>query len=85
MRAARFSPTARQAGWLFEECSKEFGALAGVNNDPMAQTAIGDLVYAAHLECDAFEAGETETTKREIAKIKRFIKKWEGAGSCVKA
>lgn len=61
----------------FDRAQQEFGGLLWVNNDPMAQSTIQDLLSAAEFEVDLYQEGESEATSAEIRKIQRFIKKWK--------
>ncbi len=54
----------------------EFIDLPGVNSDPLTQTTIADLIFAAQFEVDHFEEGESELTSADIAKIKKFLHTW---------
>ena len=60
----------------FEKAQSEFMGLPGVNNDPMAQHSIADLVSAAVFEVDLFEEGESELGLYEIRQIRRWLRKW---------
>lgn len=64
-----------------EKARKDFDKLtAPVNDDPMAQTQVADLVSAAVFELDLQEEGEQvpELTKPQINALKRFVAKWSG-------
>jgi hypothetical protein len=64
----------------FDQCSKEFGKLsAPVNDDPLAQTTIADLVAATQFELDLQDEGEQEPllTGKQIRQLRRFVTKWK--------
>ena len=60
----------------FESAWHQFINLPSVNIDPLSQDTIAYLVFSAQFEIDLFEAGESELTTREVAKIRRFVAKW---------
>lgn len=61
----------------FDKARRSFGKLAGVNNDPMAQHTIADLVFAAQFEIDLFEEGDSELKASEIKPIRKFVQTYQ--------
>jgi hypothetical protein len=62
----------------FQRAENEFLALAGVDDDHSRRKTIADMVFIAQFELDLADEGESELSGRAIAKIRRFVKKWEG-------
>lgn len=60
----------------FDKAMREFGSLAGVDNDPARTVTVSDLVFIAQFELDLANEGESELTSAELAKIRKFVKRW---------
>jgi hypothetical protein len=63
----------------FDQCRRDFNKLsAPVNDDPLAQTTVADLVSAALFELDLHEEGEQDPalTARQVLQLRRFLAKW---------
>lgn len=54
----------------------EFSRLSGVNNDPLSQKTVSQLVSAAQFEIDLHEEGEEIKTPIQLKKLKAFVNKY---------
>lgn len=61
----------------FTVALREFGKLAGVDDDPARTKTIADLVFIAQFEIDLFNEGDSCLTAKQLAPIRRFVKKWK--------
>ena len=60
----------------------EYSNLPLVTTPDFWQKDICDFVYSAQFEVDLYEGGDSEGTKAEINKVKKFIAKWDGKCEC---
>jgi hypothetical protein len=60
----------------FTAALRGFDKLAGVDNDPSRTKTIADLVFIAQFEIDLFDEGDSCLTAKQVAPIRRFVKRW---------
>ena len=66
----------------FEKCRRDFDKLtAPVNNDPLAQATVADLLSAAQFEIDLQEEGDQDPplTAKQVTQLKKFVEKYKEA------
>lgn len=60
----------------YQRAEREFTALAGVDIDPARMGTVSDLVFIAQFELDLAAEGESTLSEPELAKIRRFVRKY---------
>lgn len=66
----------------FKKCQRDFDKLtAPVNDDPLAQTEVADLVSAALFELDLHEEGgqDPPLSRGQVNQLWRFVAKWDAS------